>query len=74
MLAAVRAARQGGAAEIIAAAPVSSHEALALLEPECDAVEFLMVPPALYAIGQWYQDFTQTPDSEVTRVLALKTT
>ena len=74
MLAAVRAARQGGAAEIIAAAPVSSHEALALLAPECDAVEFLMVPPALYAIGQWYQDFTQTPDSEVTRVLALKTT
>ena len=74
MLAAVRAARQGGAAEIIAAAPVSSHEALALLEPECDAVEFLMVPPALYAIGQWYQDFTQTPDSEVTRLLALKTT
>jgi putative phosphoribosyl transferase len=74
MLAAVQAARQGGAAEFIAAAPVSSHEAVALLEPECDAVEFLMVPPALYAIGQWYRDFTQTPDSEVTRLLALETT
>ena len=74
MLAAVRAARQGGATTVIAAAPVASHEAAALLTPECDAVEFLMVPPSLYAIGQWYEDFTQTPDGEVTRLLALRTT
>jgi predicted phosphoribosyltransferase len=73
MRAAVRAARQGGAAGIIAAAPVCSREAAALLESECDAVEFLLVPPALYAIAQWYEDFAQTPDSEVKRVLALKT-
>ncbi|MCC7461600.1 MAG: phosphoribosyltransferase [Gammaproteobacteria bacterium] len=71
MLAAVRAARQGGAAAVIAAAPVSSHQAASLLAPECDAVEVLMLPPALYSIGQWYRDFTQTPDSEVTRLLAL---
>ncbi|MFO1402369.1 MAG: phosphoribosyltransferase family protein [Steroidobacteraceae bacterium] len=70
MLAAVRAARQAGAGEVIAAAPVSSHEAVALLTPECDAVEFLLVPPSLAAIGQWYQDFEQTPDEEVTRLLA----
>ncbi len=73
MLAAVRAARQGGAAAVVAAAPVASHEAAELLTPECDAVEFLMVPQSLYAIGQWYADFTQTPDSEVTRLLALPT-
>jgi putative phosphoribosyl transferase len=73
MLAAVRAARQGGAAAVIAAAPVASHEAAALLAPETDAVEFLMVPASLYAIGQWYEDFTQTPDAEVTRLLALTT-
>jgi putative phosphoribosyl transferase len=71
MLAAVRAGRQAGATAVIAAAPVASHEAVALLTPECDAVEFLLVPPALYAIGQWYEDFTQTPDGEVKRLLAL---
>jgi putative phosphoribosyl transferase len=71
MLAAVRAARQAGAASIIAAAPVSSHQAAALLAAEVDAVEFLMVPPSLYAIGQWYEIFDQTPDAEVCRLLAL---
>jgi len=71
MLAAVRAARQAGAAHIIAAAPVSSHEAAALLGAEADEVQFLLVPPALYAIGQWYEVFDQTPDAEVCRLLAL---
>jgi putative phosphoribosyl transferase len=71
MLAAVRAARQAGAAAVIAAAPVSSHEAAALLGAEADEVLFLMVPPALYAIGQWYEVFDQTPDAEVCRLLAL---
>jgi len=71
MLAAVRAARQAGAAQIIAAAPVSSHEAAALLGAEADEVQFLLVPPALYAIGQWYEVFDQTPDAEVCRLLAL---
>lgn len=74
MLAAVRAARQAGATTVIAAAPVASHEAVALLTPECDVVEFLLVPPSLDAIGLWYEDFTQTPDSEVQRLLALPTT
>jgi predicted phosphoribosyltransferase len=71
MLAAVRAARQAGAAAVLAAAPVASHEAAALLGAETDAVEFLLVPPSLYAIGQWYEDFAQTPDAEVCRLLAL---
>jgi putative phosphoribosyl transferase len=71
MLAAVRAAHQGGAANVIVAAPVSSHEALALLGAEADDVVVLMVPPALYAIGQWYEDFEQTPDSEVCRLLSV---
>jgi predicted phosphoribosyltransferase len=71
MLAAVRAARQAGAARVVVAAPVSSHEAAALLGAECDEVVFLMVPPALYAIGQWYEIFDQTPDAEVCRLLEL---
>jgi predicted phosphoribosyltransferase len=71
MLAAVRAARQAGAATILVAAPVSSHEAAELLRAEADEVEFLMIPPALYAIGQWYELFDQTPDAEVCRLLDL---
>jgi len=71
MLAAVRAARQARAARVIAAAPVSSHEAAALLAKEADEAVFLMVPPALYAIGQWYELFNQLEDDEVRRLLAL---
>jgi putative phosphoribosyl transferase len=70
MLAAVRAARQAGAATLIATAPVGSSTAAALLRPEADVV-ILQIPRMLLAVGEWYQRFEQLEDSEVTRILAL---
>ena len=70
MLAAVRAARAGGAASVTVAAPVASREALALLRPQADAIVVLESPPALCSIGEWYQDFDQVGDAEVCRLLA----
>lgn len=69
MLAAVRAARAGGAAEIIAAAPVASGEAVQRLSEEADEVVVLEVPPMLSAIGEWYAQFEQLDDAEVCRLL-----
>lgn len=70
MLAAVRAARAAGASRIIAAAPVASPDAAALVSAEADEVVFLQTPPLL-AIGDWYQRFEQLDDAEVCRLLSL---
>jgi putative phosphoribosyl transferase len=65
----VRATRAAGAQFIIVAAPVASHEAMQLLRPEADRLVMLTVPTALVAIGAWYEDFDQVPDSEVQQLL-----
>ena len=70
MLAAIRAARKGGAARVVAAAPVASDEAATLIGNEADETAFLNVPPYLQAISLWYSDFRQTSDEEVCRLLA----
>ena len=69
MLAAVRAARQGGAAQVIAAAPVGSREAAARVGREADLVVILETPAMLFAVGQWYQRFEQLEDADVCRLL-----
>ena len=71
MLAAVRAARAGGAAAIVVAAPVASPQAVQLLAPEADRMIILQVPAMLYAIGEWYERFEQLEDDEVCRLLEL---
>lgn len=71
MLAAVRAARKAGAATIIVAAPVASHQAATLVRREADATVILETPAALFAIGQWFRDFEQLDDAEVLRLLDL---
>lgn len=71
MQAAVRAARKAGAAAILAAAPIASAEAAALIRREADATVILQTPASLFAIGQWYRDFEQLDDAEVCRLLDL---
>jgi predicted phosphoribosyltransferase len=71
MLAAVRAARNAGAASIIVAAPVASPDAANLVGTEADSVVFLQTPAMLHAIGAWYENFEQTDDDEVCRLLEL---
>jgi putative phosphoribosyl transferase len=71
MLAAVRAARAGGAATIVVAAPVASPQAVQLLAAEADRIVILQVPAMLFAIGEWYDRFEQLEDDEVCRLLEL---
>ena len=71
MLAAVRAARKAGADTILAAAPIASPQAAALVRREADATVILQTPATLFAIGQWYRDFGQLDDAEVRRLLNL---
>ena len=68
--AALRALRQLKPARLIAAVPVASTEAQAELAPRVDDWVALLTPEDFRAVGQWYEDFPQTSDAEVVRLLA----
>ncbi|HNU74858.1 MAG TPA: phosphoribosyltransferase family protein [Deltaproteobacteria bacterium] len=55
--------------KIIAAVPVGSIEALERTSLEADETVVLKAPPIFYAVGQFYEYFTQTGDEEVIAAL-----
>ena len=70
MRAAVLALRQRGAAQVVVAVPIGSPEACATLAAEADELICLTTPLDFDAVGQGYDDFSQTTDDEVRRLLA----
>jgi predicted phosphoribosyltransferase len=70
MLAAVSALRQLNAARIIIAAPVIAGSTYYEIRRAADDVAAVIVPESFSAVGQWYEDFTQTSDKEVRELLA----
>jgi putative phosphoribosyl transferase len=64
MRAAVEAARSGGAARVVAAAPVGSVEAEAAVAAVCDAVLCLYLPGKFRAVGSFYRRFEQLTDED----------
>jgi putative phosphoribosyl transferase len=69
MRAAVQAADKLFAAHIVAAVPVASDSAYALLKNEVDEIVCLAMPEPFYGVGAYYRDFTQTTDKEVKELL-----
>ena len=69
MRAAVTALRSRKPAAIIVAVPVGSREACEALRLEADDLICLETPEPFIAVGKWYEDFSQTSDEEVRRVL-----
>jgi predicted phosphoribosyltransferase len=70
MRAAVRALRERGPRRIVVAVPTGSAQTCAELRHEADEVICLTTPQPFYAVGEWYEDFTQTTDQEVTDLLS----
>jgi putative phosphoribosyl transferase len=68
--AACQIARARGAAKVILAVPVAPPDSVRSLLEVADEVVCVEKPITLSSIGQWYDDFTQTPDDEVVRLLA----
>jgi len=68
--AAARAIRARGPRRLVLAVPVGAPETIEKLQPEFDEIVCLCAPPLLWAIGAWYEDFTQTSDQEVDDLLA----
>ncbi|MFC5801018.1 phosphoribosyltransferase family protein [Streptomyces formicae] len=61
--------RAQGAARVLLAVPVAPPDAVAWLRTEADEVVCLSTPRAFSAVGEWYRDFSQTPDDEVVALL-----
>jgi predicted phosphoribosyltransferase len=70
MRAAVAALRQQHPARIVVAVPTASPDTCESLKAEADDVICAMTPEPFFAVGHWYEDFTQTTDNEVRELLA----
>ena len=70
MRAAVKALRQRGAAKIVVAVPVGPPDTCREFEDEADEVVCASAPEFFQAVGQYYEDFSQTSDQEVRDLLA----
>lgn len=73
MIAAVRAVRSAGCGSVVVAVPVGSESTCRALRAEADDVICACLPPDFTAVGQVYDDFEQTSDDEVRRLMATPT-
>lgn|SRR5208282_5842361 len=69
MRAAIKALRQMKPARVVVAVPVAPQSTCSRLAPEVDELICVHTPKDFYAIGQFYEDFSQVADEEVTALL-----
>lgn len=69
MRAAVQALRQYAPREIVVAVPVAPRHVQDSTLREADRFIALLQPTPFYSVGQWYRNFEQTPDEDVSRLL-----
>jgi predicted phosphoribosyltransferase len=67
--AALRALRQHKPQRLVLAVPVGAAEAIERLGPLTDQIVCVHTPAHFYAVGEWYDDFRQTTDAEVRKLL-----
>jgi predicted phosphoribosyltransferase len=67
--AAIASIRQHDPRTVILAVPVGARDTAARLQQEADEVLCLETPWDFRAVGQWYENFAQTPDELVIELL-----
>ena len=70
MHAAIEALRAQQPARIVVAVPTAAPETCEALRAKADEVVCAITPEPFYAVGLWYDDFSQTSDDEVRQLLA----
>jgi predicted phosphoribosyltransferase len=70
--AACRIVREMGASRIVLAVPVAPPDWISRIGDAADDFVCLETPPHFVAVGQWYADFAQTTDDEVSAALATR--
>jgi putative phosphoribosyl transferase len=69
MRAAIAALREQGPARIVVAVPVGAPQTCEEFSAEADETVCARTPEPFYAVGLWYDDFSQTTDEEVHNLL-----
>ncbi len=69
MIAALRAVRAKRPKRLIAALAVAPYETLQVIRKLADEVVCLEVPENFFAVGQFFEEFTQVSDEEVVEIL-----
>lgn len=69
VVAASMACRSAGAERVVVAAPVVSEDVAPLVSRYCDKLVYVLKPAILYAVGMYYEDFSEVTDDEVLRLL-----
>ena len=71
MRAAVQAVRQLHAGRVVVAAPVGAADTCEAMRRVADEVVCALTPDHFVAVGAWYEDFSETTDDEVRRLLSI---
>lgn len=69
MRAAVAGLRQRGPRRVVIGVPIAPTSTCEELAPEVDDIVCAVTPEPFFAVGQWYEDFSQTTDAEVRELL-----
>jgi predicted phosphoribosyltransferase len=69
MRAAIAALRQQKPARVVVAVPVAAAATVEEMSREVDDLVCVLTPEPFYAVGSWYEDFTQTTDDKVHALL-----
>lgn len=69
MRAAAAALRAQHPERVVIAVPVAPRDTCESLQREADVVVCALAPEPFYAVGNWYEDFSQTTDEEVRELL-----
>ncbi|MBD2355899.1 phosphoribosyltransferase [Tolypothrix sp. FACHB-123] len=72
MRAAIALLKQQQPRRIVVAIPVAPPETCDKLSEQVEEVVCLKMPEQMYAVGVWYEDFSQTTDEEVRYLLATR--
>lgn len=69
MVVALEALKRERPARVVVAVPVASRDVCQALRSKADEVVCSLTPEPFYAVGLWYEDFSQTSDEEVHELL-----
>jgi putative phosphoribosyl transferase len=69
MRAAALVLREKGAGELVVAVPVAPAETCAAVEQQVDRIVCARTPERFYAVGAWYEDFSEVSDEQVRELL-----
>lgn len=69
--AALDAVKKHSPRRLVLAVPAGARESLTRLKTIADDTVCIVSPEHFYAVGEWYDDFAQTTDSEVVEALAM---